>query len=178
MPVNKRPSFVNFPIPFDHPYTLPTLMVAVATSSLLYYYLQRSHTADLVEAVRVRDISRRRHLKRPEDRFRSLKVGLHKVPTIRNQAHTHFYLKVEQRFVNPFPEWREVQWWETAIFWLLRWKGNGVPSSQEVRYLIWYLKRERAMWTNSASVISGTGQDATCCQTFIQYHVSKRPRRR
>lgn len=38
-------------------------------------------------------------------------------------------LKVEGKFVNPFGEWREVQWWETALFWLLRYKGNGVPKS-------------------------------------------------
>ncbi|KAG0170560.1 hypothetical protein DFQ30_002321 [Apophysomyces sp. BC1015] len=110
--VDKRPSFVNFPIPFDHPYTLPTLVVTVSASSLLYYYLQASHTAELREAVRLRDIRNRRHSKRPEDRYASLKV--------------------ERRFVNPFSEWREVRWWETIFFWLCRWKGNGVPVSHEI----------------------------------------------
>lgn len=74
MPVNKRPSIVNFPIPFDHPYTLPTLAIALAASSCVYYYLQSSHRADLIEAVRQRDIGKRRHLNRPEDRYASLKV--------------------------------------------------------------------------------------------------------
>lgn len=71
----KRLSFVNFPIPFDHPYTLPSLLVAVTASSLVYYYLQNSHTADLIEAVRLRDIRKRRALKRPEDRFASLQAS-------------------------------------------------------------------------------------------------------
>lgn len=75
MPVNnKRLSFANFPIPFDHPYTLPTLIVAVTASSLVYYYLQSSHKADLIEAVRLRDIKKRRHLKRADQRYASLKV--------------------------------------------------------------------------------------------------------
>lgn len=71
----KRLSFVNFPIPFDHPYTLPSLLVAVTASSLVYYYLQNSHTTDLIEAVRLRDIRKRRALKRPEDRFASLQAS-------------------------------------------------------------------------------------------------------
>ena len=76
MPVNnKRLSFANFPIPFDHPYTLPTLIVAVTASSLVYYYLQSSHKADLIEAVRLRDIKKRRHLKRADQRYASLKVS-------------------------------------------------------------------------------------------------------
>jgi N-acyl-phosphatidylethanolamine-hydrolysing phospholipase D len=72
--VNKRPSFLSFPIPFDHPFTIPTLVATVSASALLYYYLQATHTADLVEAVRKRDIKKRRQLERAEDRFASLKV--------------------------------------------------------------------------------------------------------
>lgn len=71
---NKRPPFLSFPIPFDHPFTIPTLVVTVSTSALLYYYLQASHAADLVDALRKKDIKKRRHLKRPEDKFASLKV--------------------------------------------------------------------------------------------------------
>ena len=70
----KRLSFANFPIPFDHPYTIPSLIAAVAASSFAYYYLQSTHTAELIEAVRVRDINKRRQLKQPEQRFASLKV--------------------------------------------------------------------------------------------------------
>ncbi|KAI9314806.1 beta-lactamase superfamily domain-containing protein [Dichotomocladium elegans] len=112
---NRRFSLANFPIPFDHPYTVPSLIAAVTASSLVYYYLQSSHTADLIEAVRVRDVSKRRHLKRAEQRYASLKV--------------------ERRFVNPFGEWREVQWWETALFWLCRWKGNGIPRSEDLTHI-------------------------------------------
>ncbi|KAI9496901.1 beta-lactamase superfamily domain-containing protein [Zychaea mexicana] len=111
MASNKRLSFANFPIPFDHPYTLPSLIAAVAASSFAYYYLQSTHTAELIEAVRVRDINKRRQLKRPEQRFASLKV--------------------ERRYVNPFGQWREVPWWETALFWLCRYKGNGLPKTEE-----------------------------------------------
>ncbi|KAI8137581.1 beta-lactamase superfamily domain-containing protein [Fennellomyces sp. T-0311] len=108
---NKRLSFANFPIPFDHPYTLPSLIVAVAASSFAYYYLQSTHNAELIEAVRLRDINKRRQLKKPEDRFASLKV--------------------ERRFVNPFGQWRNVAWWETALFWICRIKGNGVPRNEQ-----------------------------------------------
>ncbi|SAM05537.1 hypothetical protein [Absidia glauca] len=109
--VNKRPSFLSFPIPFDHPFTIPTLVATVSASALLYYYLQATHTADLVEAVRKRDIKKRRQLERAEDRFASLKV--------------------EKRFVNPFEEWQEVSFLTTALFWLRRWKGNGLPKTQQ-----------------------------------------------
>lgn len=52
---------------------------------------------------------------------------------------------MEGRFVNPFGEWREVQWWETALFWLFRYKGNGVPKSEKVRKKVdgWWLKEPR-----------------------------------
>ncbi|KAI7849774.1 beta-lactamase superfamily domain-containing protein [Circinella umbellata] len=114
MATAKRLSFANFPIPFDHPYTIPSLIAAVAASSFAYYYLQSTHTAELIEAVRIRDINKRRQLKQPEQRFASLKV--------------------ERRFVNPFGQWKEVHWWQTALFWLCRYKGNGIPKSEEFKY--------------------------------------------
>ncbi|KAI8082803.1 beta-lactamase superfamily domain-containing protein [Halteromyces radiatus] len=108
--INKRPSLLSFPIPFDHPFTIPTLIATLSASALLYYYLQATHAAELVEALRKKDIKKRKQLKRPEDRFASLKV--------------------EKRFVNPFEEWQEVPFLETALFWLRRWKGNGLPKAQ------------------------------------------------
>ncbi|KAL0075227.1 beta-lactamase superfamily domain-containing protein [Phycomyces blakesleeanus] len=108
-PASKRPSFVNFPIPFDHPYILPTLLLTVSASSLVYYYLQATHAADLIEAVRHRDIRRRRTLKRPEERYASLKI--------------------DRLFVNPFKEWQPVSWWVAVLFWFPRWRRNGVPKS-------------------------------------------------
>ncbi|CAO3649053.1 unnamed protein product [Cunninghamella echinulata] len=107
----KRPPFLSFPIPFDYPFTIPTLIATSASALLLYYYLQASHAHDLVEALRKKDIKKRRYLKRPEDKFASLKI--------------------EKHFVNPFEEWEEVSFLETALFWLRRWKGNGIPKSEE-----------------------------------------------
>ncbi|ORX62580.1 Metallo-hydrolase/oxidoreductase [Hesseltinella vesiculosa] len=109
---NKRPSLSSFPIPFDHPLTIPTLAITVAASAILYHYLQWTHTTELIEAVRKREIKKRRVLKRPEDRYASLKV--------------------ERYFVNPFDEWQNPSLIETTWFWLRRWKGNGLPRSHEV----------------------------------------------
>ncbi|CEG67211.1 hypothetical protein RMATCC62417_03674 [Rhizopus microsporus] len=97
--MNKRPSFVNFPIPFDHPYTIPTLLATVSASALLYYSLQASHKRDLKEAIRQQVIYKRRHLKRKEDKFASLKI--------------------EKQYVNPFKEWNaNVPLWEYILYWL------------------------------------------------------------
>jgi N-acyl-phosphatidylethanolamine-hydrolysing phospholipase D len=71
----RRSIFTNFPIPFDHPYTVPALIAALSTSSLIYYYLSASHDAELREAQRRRDLQKRKSLKRPEDRFASMKVS-------------------------------------------------------------------------------------------------------
>lgn len=114
MPVNKRLSFVNFPIPFDHPYTIPTLVTMLGASALLYYSLQASHKADLKEAIRHQVIHKRRHLKRKEDKFASLKI--------------------ENKFVNPFPEWQEeTSLLESIFFYLGIDNKNGVPKIQEVK---------------------------------------------
>jgi N-acyl-phosphatidylethanolamine-hydrolysing phospholipase D len=100
MTVNKRPSFVNFPIPFDHPYTIPTLACALTASAVLYYSLQASHTNDLIEALRQQVIYKRRHLKRNEDKFATLKI--------------------EKQFVNPFDEWKQApsSLWESLLYYL------------------------------------------------------------
>lgn len=71
---NKRFSFVNFPIPFDHPYILPTLFTTMTVSAVAYYALQASHHKDLVEALRKQHMRKRRHLHHPEDRYASLQV--------------------------------------------------------------------------------------------------------
>jgi hypothetical protein len=71
----RRSIFTNFPIPFDHPYTVPALIAALSTSSLIYYYLSASHDAELREAQRRRDLQKRKSMKRPEDRFASMKVS-------------------------------------------------------------------------------------------------------
>lgn len=115
MPVNKRPSFVNFPIPFDHPYTIPTLVATVGASALLYYSLQASHKADLKEAIRQHVVYKRKHLKRKEDKFASLKI--------------------EKQFVNPFKEWNghneNVSIVETMLFWLGICNNNQVPKVEQ-----------------------------------------------
>ncbi|KAI7871139.1 beta-lactamase superfamily domain-containing protein [Spinellus fusiger] len=133
----KRPSFANFPIPFDHPYTLPTLLVTVTVSSLAYYYLQATHAADLVEAVRLRDIHRRRVLKRPEERYASLKVGRH--------------------FANPFIEWQPVSWWRTAVLWTQWYCSIYYHSSNHSNHTT-------TTTTNSSS--SKVKQQSTCLVTL------------
>jgi N-acyl-phosphatidylethanolamine-hydrolysing phospholipase D len=72
----RRSIFTNFPIPFEHPYTVPVLIAALSTSSLIYYYLSASHDAELRDAQRRRDLQKRKSMKRPEDRFASMKVSL------------------------------------------------------------------------------------------------------
>lgn len=95
--MNKRPSFVNFPIPFDHPYTIPTLIATVSASAILYYTLHASHKRDLKEAIRQQAVYKRRNLKRNEDKLASLKI--------------------EKQYVNPFKEWDpSVSFWDTLLF--------------------------------------------------------------
>ncbi|CAO3576703.1 unnamed protein product [Absidia cylindrospora] len=97
---NKRLSFANFPIPFDHPYILPTLFTTMTVSALAYYSLQASHHTDLVEALRRRHMRKRRHLHRPEDRYASLQI--------------------EASFVNPFEAWDTPSWKDYALDWVKR----------------------------------------------------------
>ncbi|KAI9255534.1 beta-lactamase superfamily domain-containing protein [Sporodiniella umbellata] len=95
--MTKRPSFVNFPIPFDHPYTIPTLIVSVSASALLYYSLNAAHKQDLKEAIRQQAMYKRRHLLRKQDKLASLKI--------------------DDQFVNPFKEWNpSVSIWNTLLF--------------------------------------------------------------
>lgn len=114
MPVNKRPSFVNFPIPFDHPYTIPTLVATVGASALLYYSLQASHKADLKEAIRQHVVNKRKHLKRKEAKFASLKI--------------------EKQFVNPFEEWKEptMSCIDAVLYWFGINNNNQVPKIEQV----------------------------------------------
>lgn len=70
----KRSYFTNFPIPFEHPYTVPVLIAALSTSSLVYYYLSASHDAEIRTAQRKKELQKRKALKRPEDKYASMKV--------------------------------------------------------------------------------------------------------
>ncbi|KAI8057554.1 beta-lactamase superfamily domain-containing protein [Gilbertella persicaria] len=110
---HKRPSFVNFPIPFDHPYTIPTLVMTVGASALLYYSLQAQHEQDLKEAIRLRVISKRKHCKRQEDKFASLKI--------------------EKQFVNPFSEWTwpTLSWKDSFLYWLGINNNNQLPKIEQ-----------------------------------------------
>ncbi|CAO3691102.1 unnamed protein product [Rhizopus stolonifer] len=110
--MNKRPSFVNFPIPFDHPYTIPTLIATVSASAILYYTLHASHKRDLKEAIRQQAIYKRRNLKRNEDKLASLKI--------------------EKQYVNPFKEWDpSVSFWDTLLFLF----GKHAHSSKDLECL-------------------------------------------
>ncbi|KAI8987410.1 beta-lactamase superfamily domain-containing protein [Mycotypha africana] len=86
---NKRPSFTNFPIPFDHPYTIPVLSIAVGASALFYYSLQAQHKAELREAVRLEIIKKRK-----------------KHFSNNNRVKRYASLKIDGQYVNPFEEWQ------------------------------------------------------------------------
>jgi hypothetical protein len=60
----------------NHSTVVITLTAAAAASSLLYYYIHKTHThsAHVVESLRKKGISKRKSLKRPEDKYASLKV--------------------------------------------------------------------------------------------------------
>ncbi|CAO3615472.1 unnamed protein product [Cunninghamella blakesleeana] len=97
---NKRVSFANFPIPFDHPYTLPTLVTITAASAIVYYSLQASYNAEMVEALRKQQMKKRKRLTRPEDKYASLQI--------------------ESAFVNPFESWEEPSLQELFLYWIKR----------------------------------------------------------
>ncbi|KAI8641926.1 beta-lactamase superfamily domain-containing protein [Parasitella parasitica] len=115
MPVsnNKRLSFVNFPIPFDHPYTIPTLIATVGASAMLYYSLQASHKSDLKEAIRQQVVHKRRRLKRKQDKFASLKI--------------------ENHYVNPFSEWRQpsTSLLNSLLYWFGINNNNQIPKIEQ-----------------------------------------------
>ncbi|GAN01902.1 N-acyl-phosphatidylethanolamine-hydrolyzing phospholipase D [Mucor ambiguus] len=115
MPVssNKRLSFVNFPIPFDHPYTIPTLIATVGASAFLYYSLQASHKADLKEAIRQQVVHKRKHLKRKQEKFASLKI--------------------EHQYVNPFTEWKQpnISFVDSILYWLGINNNNQIPKIEQ-----------------------------------------------
>ncbi|EIE87562.1 hypothetical protein G6F46_004807 [Rhizopus delemar] len=109
--MNKRPSFVNFPIPFDHPYTIPTLITTLSASVILYYSLHASHKRDLKEAIRQQVVYKRRHLKRNEDKFASLKI--------------------DKQYVNPFKEWNpHVPFWDYLLFLLENYSIKSVKKEE------------------------------------------------
>lgn len=60
----------------NHSTTVITLTAAAAASSLLYYYIHTAHTrsAHVLENLRKKGISKRKSLKRPEEKYASLKV--------------------------------------------------------------------------------------------------------
>ncbi|KAI8878998.1 Metallo-hydrolase/oxidoreductase [Backusella circina FSU 941] len=144
MTLNKRPSFVNFPIPFDHPYTIPTLACALTASAVLYYSLQASHTNDLIEALRQRVIYKRRHLKRNEDKFATLKI--------------------EKQFVNPFEEWKQESssLWETLLYYMGM-EYSKMPSESELDKLLPFIKKPQIQ--SSDLSVTWLGQ-STCLFTL------------
>ena len=110
MPLNnKRLSFVNFPIPFDHPYTIPILVGTAGASALLYHSLQASHEAELKEALRQQALQEGKHLKRKPDNLSS---------------------KFENQFANHDDK---ATIFETLFFWL------GVRNNTQIpKQVSWY----------------------------------------
>ncbi|KAI8077963.1 beta-lactamase superfamily domain-containing protein [Gilbertella persicaria] len=96
----------------NHQHVLVALTVTAAASSLFYYlYTQttQARSSRAIEMVRKNGISKRKLLQKPQEKYASLKI--------------------EKRFVNPFEEWTEIPFYKTLLFWLGRWKGNGIPQS-------------------------------------------------
>ncbi|KAI7892375.1 beta-lactamase superfamily domain-containing protein [Mucor mucedo] len=124
------------------------LVSAVAATSLLYYlFHSTTHAAHVVESVRKRGISKRKLLTRPEEKYASLKV--------------------EKRFVNPFEEWTEIPFYKTALFWMGRWKGNGIPSCEkELDKTLPVMKPDlNRIKTSNAVTFTWFGQ-STCLMTL------------
>lgn len=105
---------MNFPIPFDHPYTIPTLIATVGASAFLYYSLQASHKADLKEAIRQQVVHRRKHLKKKQEKFASLKI--------------------ENQYVNPFNEWKQpsISFVDSILYWFGINNNNQIPKIEQV----------------------------------------------
>lgn len=122
---------------------------AVAASSLIYYYIQTtSHSARRLESSRKKGISKRKFLKRPEEKYASLKI--------------------DKRFVNPFEEWTEIPFYKTVLFWMGRWKGNGIPSCEkELERTLPVVKPNLSEIKNSNTSVTFTwfGQ-STCLMTI------------
>lgn len=169
MPVNnKRLSFANFPIPFDHPYTLPTLIVAVTASSLVYYYLQSSHKADLIEAVRLRDIKKRRHLKRADQRYASLKV-------LEEQTRVYLHWVYHERLMVILGRRKVCQ-----PLWWMAWStvvGNStlLAITLQRQWCTQVSQGKRRRWLVDEKMLTqtqGTRWNNARGQTILWYHVS------
>ncbi|CAO3623873.1 unnamed protein product [Mucor fragilis] len=147
MPVssNKRLSFVNFPIPFDHPYTIPTLIATVGASAFLYYSLQASHKADLKEAIRQQVVHKRKHLKRKQEKFASLKI--------------------EHQYVNPFSEWKQpsISFVDSVLYWFGINNNNQIPKIEQD--LIDTLPMTKPDLNHSSTSLTWLGQ-STCLITM------------
>ncbi|KAI7899000.1 beta-lactamase superfamily domain-containing protein [Cokeromyces recurvatus] len=92
-------------------YTTVFVIATIASSLFCYYLIYGSKRNDDIETLRKRNILKRKPLETPEERYASLKIG--------------------RRFVNPFDEWIEVPFYKTMLFWMKRWKGNGVPRNEK-----------------------------------------------
>ncbi|KAI9467951.1 MAG: beta-lactamase superfamily domain-containing protein [Benjaminiella poitrasii] len=127
--------------------TLLVTVIAVASSLFCYCYVYGKNDDD-IETLRKKSISKRKLLEPPEDKFASLKIG--------------------KRFVNPFDEWTEIPFYKTMLFWMKRWKGNGVPRNpKELEKTLPVLKPDLDGIKNSKKSVTFTwfGQ-STCLMTL------------
>ncbi|KAI9364608.1 beta-lactamase superfamily domain-containing protein [Pilaira anomala] len=133
---------------FKQQSSLTTVLIsAVAATSLVYCFLHSSsHAANVVERHRKKGISKRKLLTKPEEKYASLKV--------------------DKRFVNPFEEWTEIPFYKTVLFWLGRWKGNGIPCEKELDKTLPVLKPDlNEIKTSNAVTFTWFGQ-STCLMTM------------
>lgn len=91
--------------------------IVISTIGLIYYITKKENKNDDPELIRKDIIERRKHLVKPQEKYASLKVDRH--------------------FVNPFDDWKIVPFYKTALFWMNRWKGNGIPC-EEVSHFFFF----------------------------------------
>ncbi|KAL9551191.1 hypothetical protein MBANPS3_004393 [Mucor bainieri] len=127
------------------------LVTATAAATAIAYYCYHKSSAQHhhdLEISRQKGISKRKSLKRPEEKYASLRI--------------------DKRFVNPFDEWTEIPFYKTVLFWMGRWKGNGIPKcEQELDKTLPVMKPDLDQIRNPGKSVTFTwfGQ-STCLMTI------------
>ncbi|RCH95092.1 hypothetical protein CU097_012758 [Rhizopus azygosporus] len=100
------PTLLCYTVRFVHLYYSVYLLILLAI--VAYLHVHPSHHS--LETCRQMSISKRKSLQKSEERFASLKIN--------------------EFFLNPFDEWKEIPFYKTLLLWSRRWKGNGIPNNE------------------------------------------------
>ncbi|KAI8642716.1 beta-lactamase superfamily domain-containing protein [Parasitella parasitica] len=135
---------------YCHHQTAVLVTVTAAATAIAYYWYHKSSTQHHhdIEILRQKGINKRKSLKRPEEKYASLRI--------------------EKRFVNPFDEWTEIPFYKTVLFWMGRWKGNGIPKCEkELERTLPVMKPNLNQIKNASKSVTFTwfGQ-STCLMTI------------